>query len=288
MWPASPLRLPVRPPRRATLPPETPSLLTPLSQCRWLSWDAPPHLGAGPPGIPYVLQGCRGSAPHPPSFQGCPTLPGPLCSPKLHSQAARPPRDPRSLRRHSPSRSLRAQGGSRALGRGERSQAQSAPCPQPWTVLWAPGRAGEWDTKAVALSRGCLDFEQQMELVAISANCRAGPGGGRGCPQPASTWKGGRRWTGISANFPRTPRVLPPPGTWRHEGDGVRTKAGGSHCRFPQAQRPYQPDPWRKSQFQVRGLCRLPGTKASCGGTEAWAAPGLRGVANSAWTILRL
>lgn len=68
----------------------------------------------------------------------------------------------------------------------------------------------------------------------------------------------------------------------------VHTKAGCFYDPFPLAQRPYQPDTRRKSRFQVRRLCRLPGTKAGFSGTEAWVAPGLWGVTNCAFTMLSL
>lgn len=197
--PASPLRLPVRPPRRATRPPGTPHPPHPPPRVP-LALLGPPTLAlraTGPPGIPHPdPRPPRSPPPHPSQLRGLPSLAGtPLQPPPALPGCLASQGHTLQLPAGTPSWNHGAEGGSSALGCGEQFCAQRAPPPQPRTcktALQAPGRAGAQDTRAVARCRGGLDFERQTELIAISANCRARPGGGRGCPQPASTWKGGR------------------------------------------------------------------------------------------------
>ena len=269
--PASPLRLPVRPPRRATRPPGTPPPSSPPSlsataspatphpggsQGHWTSWNPLP-----------ALQGHLGPRPHtPPSSEGCPGLLGPLYSPHVWSQAACLPGD-RSSRQHSLGG---AEGGSGALGHREQLCAQRAPSPQPRDGTWQ-GCERSTGGQPAARSRGRLDFERKTELIAISANRRALVRvGGQGRPQPASTRKGRQEANRDRSKLFQT-QPMPLPRARRCEGgSGVFMTCSHRHKGLI-SQPP--PDPWSSGSADFPG--QRPG--AGFGGTEAWAASGLWG-----------
>lgn len=239
--PASLLCLPLRPPVRATGPPGT---LTPVLGSPD-SLPQPPPRATGPP-----------PAPSPPPRTA--RLPGPAATPLRAPRAVRPPGTPP----HAPPRSegcrTPSSRGADPPGRRGRSPRAAAGGSSPGA--W-PGR--KRGSRSGPGSRGRLDFEPRMELIAISANRSSW--GGAGCPRPASTWRRGRKGYRRQRTLFQTQPVRLCQG---HRGAAGRPRSTQKPravfmtCSQWHKDLISQTRAYRKTGFLVCGVGRLPGTKA--------------------------